>query len=85
MISMQSVASLEIEQAQQLLEHLRKSNIPAELKPTNPDSGLETMEILVPDADYERACDVAEKWDQQRTKRFKKSPDSTARNADLTI
>ena len=69
---MQRVASLEKEQAQQLLEHLRKSNFSAELQSANPESGLEIMEILVPDDDFERACEAAEEWDRQRNEKIQK-------------
>ena len=69
---MQSVASLENDEARQLLEHLQKSAIPAELRPTKQESGLDIMEILVPDDDYERACDAAEEWDRQRVEEIQK-------------
>jgi DNA-directed RNA polymerase subunit RPC12/RpoP len=63
---MQGVASLELGEARQLLEYLQKHGIPAELQPTKEESGLDIMEVLVPDDDYDRACVAAGEWDEQR-------------------
>jgi Zn finger protein HypA/HybF involved in hydrogenase expression len=63
---MQSIASLAIEQARELFEQLQKNAIPAELRTATQENGLETGDILVEDAHYDRACDIAEAWDAER-------------------
>jgi DNA-directed RNA polymerase subunit RPC12/RpoP len=69
---MQVVASLELDDARQLLEHLQQRGIPAELQPTKQESGLDIIEILVPDNNYEPACDAAEEWDRQRVEEIQR-------------
>src|SRR5690242_714112 len=63
---MQSVALLEVDQARELLEQLGKSEIPAELRTTTDENGLEFGEILTEDVHYDRACDIADAWDAAR-------------------
>ena len=62
---MQKVASLEINTAGVLLERLKREGIPADLRATTEESGLEIGEIMVEDDQYYRACDVAETWQAQ--------------------
>jgi DNA-directed RNA polymerase subunit RPC12/RpoP len=69
---MQRVASLENEEGRQLLDYLRKKDIPAEFQPIKQESGLDITEILVPDDHYDRACDAAEEWDRQRVENIQR-------------
>src|SRR5262245_59279262 len=59
----QSVASLEIDEARDLLKRLRKEGIAADLRLTTHESGLEIGDVVVEDSMYERACEVAEDWE----------------------
>ena len=63
---MRSVASLEVDEARELLERLKKETIPAELKTTTQESGLEISDVLVEDDYYNRACDVADAWEAEK-------------------
>ncbi len=60
---MKKVASLEMAQAATLSERLKAEAIPVEVRTIKDDSGLDLREIFVEDNYFERACDVAEKWE----------------------
>jgi DNA-directed RNA polymerase subunit RPC12/RpoP len=62
---MQSVASLEIDTARVLAERLRREGIAADPRATTEESGLDIVEIMVEDGQYERACDLAETWQEE--------------------
>src|SRR5262245_37440735 len=59
---MKIVASLSPETIATLTELLKKEKIPCESRVANDEVGLETTELLVPEADYDRACDIVENW-----------------------
>jgi len=69
---MQIIASLEVGEAGELLEHLKKEGIPVEVRTVTQDSGLEISEIMVEDSYYEPGCDVVEAWDAARIAESKK-------------
>jgi hypothetical protein len=59
---MKAIASLEVGQTGEILVRLQKEQIPAEVRTTPQESGLEVSEILVTDDYYDRGCDVVEAW-----------------------
>jgi DNA-directed RNA polymerase subunit M/transcription elongation factor TFIIS len=63
---MRSIASLEADVAGSLLELLKTEAIPVEVRTTTQEGGLDISEIMVEDSVYERACDVAERWEAER-------------------
>jgi Zn finger protein HypA/HybF involved in hydrogenase expression len=63
---MRTLANLPSAAAAALLERLQRESIAAEMLTCAEESGLEANEIVVEDAEYERACDVAEAWDAER-------------------
>jgi len=63
---MKSIASLETTIAGKLSERLKTEAITNEIRTLRQDSGLDFSEILVEDADFERACDVAETWQAEQ-------------------
>ncbi len=63
---MKIIASLEASVATGLVERFRTEMIPTEVRTVTQDSGLDFTEIQVQDDDYERACKVAQKWDEER-------------------
>jgi len=63
---MKSIASLETTIAGKLSERLKTEAITNEIRTLRQDSGLDFSEILVEDADFERACDVAEIWQEEQ-------------------
>src|SRR5215471_8106910 len=69
---MQSVASLEIDAAQALLERLRREGISADLRTRTEESGLEISEVMVEDDRYEQACNLAEAWQTELTEQAEK-------------
>ena len=69
---MQSVASLVINLARALVERLSLEGIPADLRTTTDENGVEIGEITVEDDQYERACDVAEAWEAEGTEKAQK-------------
>ena len=66
---MKVVASLSPQNIATLAELLKKENIPCESKTASDEIGLETTELLVADADYDRACDIVENWQDADYKR----------------
>jgi DNA-directed RNA polymerase subunit RPC12/RpoP len=61
------VAALVLTQMPEALAHLNQQGIAAEARTVADENGVETGEILVEDALYDRACDILEAWaaDQQ--------------------
>ena len=57
---MKTIASLEVGQTGEILDRLKKQAIPAEIRTTTQESGLEMSEILVEDSYFDRGCDVVE-------------------------
>ena len=80
---LQSVASLEPESAAELLERLKQEAIPAEARTVSQESGIDVTDIVVENQNYERACDVAEKWADERTAEAAKRPTRRCPNAVL--
>jgi DNA-directed RNA polymerase subunit RPC12/RpoP len=58
--------------ARALLERLRREGISAELRAKTEESGLEMSHVMVEDARYEQACDVAEAWQTELTEQAEK-------------
>lgn len=65
-IDMQRIASLGAGEAGELLERLKKEAIPVEVRPVTQESGLDICDIMVEDSYYERACDVADTWEEEQ-------------------
>lgn len=63
---MKTIAQLDPGSAADLVKWLKDAGVPCESKSIIADGGLEDCEILVSEADFDRACDVAEKWDDAR-------------------
>ncbi len=63
---MRTVANLATEEAQALLARLTKEGVSARLLAGADETGTVSSEIVVEDADFDRACDVAETWDAER-------------------
>ncbi len=63
---MKSIASLEADVVDGLLELLKQAAIPVQIQTTTQEGGLDISEIMVEDGDYDRACDVAERWEAAR-------------------
>ena len=61
---MQLLASLSTpEQAAELVAALGKAEISAETRNTTEETGLDVVEVLVEDAQYDDACAVVEAWE----------------------
>jgi hypothetical protein len=69
---MKTIALLEIDEAREVLERLKKESIPTEVQTTTQESGLEISEIKVRDDYYDRGCDVVEAWNTQQIIEAKK-------------
>jgi len=63
---MKTIASLEIDVADELVERLKKEAIPLEIQTSTQESGLDYTDIMVEDGVFDRACDVAEAWEADR-------------------
>jgi hypothetical protein len=63
---MQTISTLPSEAAQSLLARLKQEGIPAQLLSCADENGVDSGEIVVEDADCDRACAVAEAWDAER-------------------
>jgi len=63
---MRTIANLPSEAAQALLARLKREGIPAQILSCVDETGVDSSEIVVEDADYDRACEVAESWDAER-------------------
>ena len=59
---MKTIALLQVGQTGEILERLKSQAIPAEIRTSTKESGLETSEIMVEDAYYDRGCDLVESW-----------------------
>ncbi|MDB6057794.1 MAG: hypothetical protein JWO95_1638 [Verrucomicrobiales bacterium] len=71
---MKTIAQLDPDSAADLVQWLKKDEVPCETKVIPGEGGLEDCEILVSETDFDRACDVAEKWDAARlAEKVKKS------------
>ncbi len=71
---MKSIAQLNPDSAANLTEWLKQEQIPCETKTAIDEGGLEVVDVLVADEDFDRACDAAEKWDAaMQAEREKKS------------
>ena len=60
-----TIATLDTDMAMKLLSRLKRHGIPAQILACVQDDGLDTSEILVAGADYDRACTVAEAWETE--------------------
>jgi len=63
---MKSVAQLNPELAASLRESLKQEQVSSETTAAIDEGGLDVVDVLVADEDFDRACDVAEKWDAAR-------------------
>jgi hypothetical protein len=63
---MKTVAILEVEEAREVLERLKKESIPTEIEKRKEKSGLEISEIKVPNDYYGRGCDLVEAWNAEQ-------------------
>jgi len=63
---MRTIANLPSEAAQALLARLKHEGIPAQILSCIDESGVDSSEIVVEDADHDRTCDVADAWDAER-------------------
>lgn len=63
---MRTIANLPAEAAQALLARLKQEGVPAQILSCVDETGVDGSEIVVEDADHERACDVADAWDAER-------------------
>jgi hypothetical protein len=68
---MKTIASFDGSTAE-ILARLQKEQIPAEVRATPQESGLELSEILVTDDYYDRGCDVVEAWYDERVEAQKR-------------
>jgi DNA-directed RNA polymerase subunit RPC12/RpoP len=59
---MKTIASLEVGQTDEIMDRLKKAEIPAEIRTIAQESGLEMSEIIVEDSHFARGCDVVEAW-----------------------
>jgi len=95
---MRIVASLSPENIATLMDLLKKENISCESRIPSDEIGLETTELLVPEADYDRACDIVENWQDADYKSklqrkcpkcagidWEPVPDAHYEQADLTV
>jgi hypothetical protein len=63
---MRTIASLEVDVIGEVLDRLKKKDIPHEVHTSTQDSGLEISDIVVDDSDYDRGCDVVEAWAKEQ-------------------
>jgi hypothetical protein len=67
------IASMEMGQLLlDIMQRLKQQGIPAEIRTTLQESGLDISEIVVEDSYYDRGCDVVEAWDAERLAAVKK-------------
>jgi hypothetical protein len=64
---MKSVAVLNPDLAAGLVEVLQKAQIPCETRGITDEIGLEVIEVLVEDSQYDQACEASEQWQEQLT------------------
>jgi hypothetical protein len=69
---LKAIASLAAGQTGELLARLQKEQIPAKVRTTTQESGLEMSEILVTEEYYDRGCAVVEAWDAEQFEAQKK-------------
>lgn len=80
-----TIASLAAGQTGPIEERLKQAGVPFEVKTTTEESGLETSEILVDPAAYDRGCQVAEAWaddmqENYRQRHGRRCPNCNSRN-----
>ena len=63
---MKTIASLEVDIAVELMERLKKEDVPFEVQTITQEGGLDYSDIMVEDDYFDRACDVAETWEAGR-------------------
>lgn len=59
---MKALAGLDPETAHALVGFLAKEGIVCESRAATDEQGFDVTEVLVAEADYDRACDAAERW-----------------------
>jgi hypothetical protein len=64
--TVKTVANLISGDAAALLERLRNEGVPADMVNGAQVEPVETSEIVVEDAHFDRACDIAEAWEAER-------------------
>lgn len=63
---MERIANLELSEARELVEFLKRKSITTELRTTVDVSGIEFGEVLVNEQVSDHACDITETWDSER-------------------
>ncbi|NOS72500.1 MAG: hypothetical protein HOP33_21580 [Verrucomicrobia bacterium] len=63
-----NIASLEVDAVVELLKRLKKEGIPAGTQAIGQEGGLDYRDIFVEACNYERACEVAEAWKDERVR-----------------
>ncbi len=61
---MKTVASLPPQDVAELVKLMEREHIPSETRIADEGSGLGTTELLVNDADYDKACELVESWQE---------------------
>lgn len=69
---LRTIASMEVGQTGEIMERLKQHHIPAKIRTTTQESGLEMSEILVEASHYDRGCDVVEAWYAEQADNEKK-------------
>jgi hypothetical protein len=69
---MKIIAILEVDQAREIMDRLKKASIPAEIHTTMQDSGLEISDVKVSDIYYDRGCGIVETWNADQFAKPKK-------------
>jgi hypothetical protein len=64
--AMKTAATLPPQDIVALVQLLGKEQVICQTRLACPESGLDTTDLLVGDADYERACDIIESWMEAR-------------------
>jgi DNA-directed RNA polymerase subunit RPC12/RpoP len=63
---MNTIASLEVDVVGGLLALLKRDGVTVQVRTTQQEGGLDISEIMVEDGVYDRACNVAERWEKER-------------------
>jgi hypothetical protein len=71
------VASLGNEQARDLAHRLQQAEITGVVRVRPDEIGLNLSEVVVEAHHYEQACDVAEMWDEARSKELEKEAENS--------
>ena len=67
------VASLNAAEAKSLVDLLQAEKINASIRSKLLEAGLESFDVIVEPADFDRACDVAERWQSALEEEWRKN------------